>query len=301
METDQANDQQNDAVVDNDPDAVDPRIVDDLATIDPFIVVERLEYAIRRHVGQRRAECLADQGFELDLEAQSLSGPDSPLADRGIVSINPMELGPLNATQARTYGLEGMDTIFSRAQMGNVRSRDDTYDEAREKCDSQTSDAIDTELGSLLARSGELANEAASRFRQVVAPAIEPIILERLECFASRVGIPIESLASLESWPEIMEVLGVDGGHYLDDGPGPGEPDEGEILLIRPISPVYEPSDEEIEIAEMYAGCAVETRLQERLLAAQIEPRNVVLGEFADDLDELTKRLSDLVNELGDA
>jgi len=273
-----------------------------LAPVDPFVEAERLELALLRRVNALRAECVAAEGFSVDLEAQALYSPDDGGEDRGVVSINPAELGPLTRDEAREFGLVGVDTRFGTPEAGVIRSRDPAFSDVMESCREQAEAQVGPDVGEILRASLELRNEAGDAFRSLVAEPLRPVVEERVACFAQQVGVDPGQIMELSSWEEVMALLGVEPGSYAaaSDNDSPDlVPAEGETLLLKPAPEIYEPSEAEIEVAMIYADCAQETDLVQRLLDVQEQPRREVLERYGDQLMELTARLKSYLETSG--
>ncbi|GEM_PF-6173672 len=271
----------------------------EVAPVDPFLEAERLERALRREINARRADCVAAQGFDMDRVAQDLYQEGGTTAEqRGVVSINPAELGPNSPQEAREFGLLGIDTRFGTTQAGQIRSRDPAFAEAMEQCRLEAESEVGTDLGPLLETSLQLRNEARQAFLTAVDGSLRPLVAERMACLADKTGIDVDKLMGLSSWSEVMEFLGIPPGQYSNDGSGEEvqrEPNPGESFVIDLPVEIYHPSEPEVELALKYVECGDKVDFVTRLLDLQKEARSEILSEYGNQLDEVTSRMKSYI------
>ncbi len=253
-------------------------------------------------------ECMYDEGFPQYME--SMSELEGDLTLREPMSIHPLNYEPISESQARQHGMIGI-ALTSGNKVGNVVTSDPAYFQAIERCKHSLGGALSAEqtaqMDSLAASLQDLVNEVNTRFTNAMIPVIRELRVDRLSCVRDN-GYPsldVKGAHEQVSWHPILQGAGVElaeqppagaAGAAAPQLEGDASSTEIRVLLPSEMTPVYRPSQSEIDFAVVYAECGNEVGALERLQDAQSSIRAEILPGYEATILGLSERVLELLD-----
>ena len=256
-------------------------------------------------------ECMYNAGFPQYLE--SLPEPEGDRAARSPMSLYPTMYEPISESQAREFGMIGIDLHRNRrAQPGKVITSDRAYYQTLDDCRTTVRGVFTEEqearLSAITATYLDLSSEIRTRFNNVITPVIFELSDDRLDCVKNN-GYPLLDPARAReeiSWVPILQNAGVElgeqpprGGSETDQPLLEGDPTSADIRVVTPSElapPTYRPSQSEIDFAIVYAECGNEVGALERLQEAQGTARSTILPQYETQVLGLRERVLEILD-----
>ena len=266
----------------------------------------RLVAAWRNPDVRAMGECMYDEGFPQYME--SMSELEGDLVPWVPMRIHPVNYEPISESQARQHGMIGIALSESGNKVGNVVTSDPAYFQAIDQCKQSLRGATSAEetaqMASLAASLQDLVNEVNTRFTNALVPVIRELLDERLSCVRDN-GYPlldVEGAHDHVSWHPILEGAGVELAEQPPEGAAAAQLEGGassteiRVLLPSEMTPVYRPSQSEIDFAVVFAACGNEVAALERLQDAQSSIRAEILPGYEAVILGLSERVLEILD-----
>ncbi len=250
-----------------------------------------------------------DEGFPQYME--SMSELEGDLVPWVPMRIHPVNYEPISESQARQHGMIGIALSESGNKVGNVVTSDPAYFQAIDQCKQSLRGATSAEetaqMASLAASLQDLVNEVNTRFTNAMIPVIRELRVDRLSCVRDN-GYPsldVKGAHEQVSWHPILQGAGVElaeqppagaAGAAAPQLEGDASSTEIRVLLPSEMTPVYRPSQSEIDFAVVYAECGNEVGALERLQDAQSSIRAEILPGYEATILGLSERVLELLD-----
>lgn len=239
-------------------------------------------------------KCMADEGFPQLMRAHELTAQRSPQGRSEPLRIDPLEMGPYTAEQARGYGMVGTVTLFAKSEPGMVISKDPAFDAARKSCEQRFDKRAANDVTELLKQSSDLQNDIRSGFLESTSDPIRKLVERRLECVRS-LGYPqLDPKSAIESdnFSTMLQQIGIPSPDLV--APTPPEPkiERGQVVVVPP-APLasHRPQPDEVKFALAYVSCGEKLKFVEELEALQVGPRKTLTDRYGVQLAALSTGL----------
>ncbi|MFE9957080.1 hypothetical protein [Micromonospora sp. NPDC005299] len=241
-------------------------------------------------------KCLADEGFPQQQQAFEMTAQRTPQARREPLRIDPLEMGPYTAEQARRYGMVGSVLLFVRSEPGTVVSKDPSFDAALESCRKEFSRKANGDVGALLSQSAEVQDEIRRGFLDATAEPILKLVTERLDC-VRKAGYPQldpKNAEKADDFAVLLRDAGVQTASISQSSHPEPKIKKGEIVVVPPSDPgTYTPPAPEVGFALAYVTCGEQQDFTKKLEQLQEEPRKKLVDRYAVKLTGISATLRD--------
>lgn len=275
------------------------QVLRNAANLDPssFSDMSSLADAIDSRIDAEVRNCMSKAGFPQLVKAQEMTVGRQRQGNHDSLRIDPLEMGPYTAEQARSHGMVGSVLLVGSArEPGSVISRDPAYDKALTNCEAQGNKLAGTDTQQLLGQFSDLSNTVRSELLEATDNQIRSLLLKRLECVRDG-GYPSldpADAAASDSFAELLRNIGISPSEIQQEKRSEPAIKAGQVLVVPPAQPArYSPPAAEVDFALAYVRCGEQQRFVEASDRLQSEARSKVLAAHETQIVSLGQALRD--------
>jgi hypothetical protein len=240
---------------------------------------------------------MVQAGFPQLVRAQEMAVSRQPQGTQDPLRIDPLEMGPYTADQARSHGMVGSVLLLnSKREPGSVISRDPAYDKALDTCQGQADKLANADTKQLLSQVTDLRNSVRSELVDATESQIRALLTKRLECVRDS-GYPSLDAAnalSSDSFADLLRDVGISPEDIQHDKRADPSIKAGQVVVVPPASPSrYTPTAAEVDFALSYVRCGEQQGFVNASDRLQSEARSKILAGHEAQVVSLGQALRD--------
>lgn len=275
------------------------KVLRNAANLDPSSLSDMgsLADAIDDRINAEVRNCMSQAGFPQLVKAREMTVGHQRQGNQDPLRIDPLEMGPYNAEQARSHGMVGSVLLVGDArEPGSVISRDPAYDSALTNCQAQGNKLANADVPQLLGQVSDLRNTVRSELLDATDTQLRALLVKRLECVRDG-GYPSldpANAAASDSFADLLKNIGISPAEIQQEQRPEPAIKAGQVLVVPPAQPArYSPPAAEVDFALAYVRCGEKQRFVETSDRLQSEARGKVLAAHEAQVVSLGRALRD--------